>query len=272
MTMGSQGTRRRLRSMAALLVLLPTTLPTTLRQATQAKSTRSKHAADGSAKDAPAPFPVGETLNYRVAWAAFTSAASLQLCVVERRDLFGWRTWHFRATAHTSGSVRRLFTIDDQVDSYTDAASLESRQYETRLNEMGHEQDEVLHFMVSGQAAPPLGSGVLVAKGTRDPLGTIYWLRTVDWKQTTEARAPMCDGHDLYEVRAALDAPDEQLTTDAGKFAASRILIHIFQNGKQVTGTSFSVWLAHDMLQTPIRMQADLPIGTIQIELTSNSQ
>ena len=72
-------------------------------------------------KESPMPFRPGETLTYRVSWAAFSSAASLQLSVPERRDLFGWQTWHFRALAHTLSPVRTLFAVDDQFDSYTDA-------------------------------------------------------------------------------------------------------------------------------------------------------
>ena len=88
-------------------------------------------------KDQPMPFHPGETLNYRVSWAAFTSAAQIQLSVPERRDLFGWQTWHFRATAHTENPVAALAPIDDQFDSYTDTASLESRQFESHLDELG---------------------------------------------------------------------------------------------------------------------------------------
>ena len=47
------------------------------------------------------PFRVGETLNYRVSWATFSSAASVQVSIPEHRDLFGWGTWHFRASIHT---------------------------------------------------------------------------------------------------------------------------------------------------------------------------
>ncbi len=66
------------------------------------------------------PFKAGEKLNYQVGWSAFLSAASVQLSVPEQRDFYGSNTWHFRATAHTQGTARSLFTIDDEFDSYTD--------------------------------------------------------------------------------------------------------------------------------------------------------
>src|ERR1700690_881503 len=97
-----------------------------------------------SPKNPAAPFRVGEVLNYRVTWAAFTTAASLQVSVPERRNLFGWATWHFRAVLHTQSPVRTLFTIDDEFDSYADAAPLETRQYESYLDELGRRSNQVL--------------------------------------------------------------------------------------------------------------------------------
>src|ERR1700722_5521743 len=60
-----------------------------------------KIGAKNSPGETPMPFRIGETLNYEVSWAAFSSAATVQLCVPERREILGSRTWRFRAAAHT---------------------------------------------------------------------------------------------------------------------------------------------------------------------------
>lgn len=280
MTLDSLGVHRKLWHMTALLLLLlafllvdgSLSLPARSLQSVQHKPGKPKEDAVRAAKDLPVPFRIPETLNYRVTWAAFTNAASLQLSVIERRNLFGWRTWHFRASAHTLNPMRTLFAVDDQFDSYTDSGSLESRQYELYLNEMGRNQNKVLHFLPMGQVPRTPGSAVVVPQGTLDPLGAIYSLRGADWQRTPEIRAPVCDGHDVYEMRAKMESPNEPLTTDAGKFTASRVLVSIFQKGKEVEGIKFSVWLAHDGPRTPVLMQAELPFGSIRIELTSASQ
>src|ERR1700689_5554252 len=69
-------------------------------------------------KEQPMPFRTGEALNYRVSWAAFSTAASVQLSVVERRVLFGWQTWHFRAVAQKLSPVSTLFPVDAKFDSF----------------------------------------------------------------------------------------------------------------------------------------------------------
>ena len=125
---------------------------------------------DRSPKDAPAPFRVGETLNYRVAWASFATAASLQVTVPEKREIFGWPTWHFRAALHTQSPVRSLFTIDDQFDSYADAHIFDTRRYETYQNELGRKENHELNFMTVGQKPWGQGPDVVVPPGTHDPV------------------------------------------------------------------------------------------------------
>jgi hypothetical protein len=153
--------------------------------AQQHKAAKSKSAKPAApAKEMPVPFGVGETLNYRVSWAGFTSAATFQLSIPERRNLYGWATWHFRASAHTQNPVRRLFAVDDQFDSYTDAFTFESRQLELHLNELGKSSDEVQHLTITGEVGHTPGPSTIVPAGTRDGLGAIYYLRAIDWRFT----------------------------------------------------------------------------------------
>jgi hypothetical protein len=236
------------------------------------KTKKAKAPAASASKDAAVPFQLGEKLNYQIAWSAFLNAASVQLSVAERRDLYGWSTWHFRGNVHTQGTARNLFVIDDQFDSYTNAAMTESRQFETYLNEMGRKQEQVLHFVAEGETSKAPGPSVIVAAGTRDPLGAIYALRTVDWKQTPEWSTPVYDGRNLFEMRAKVEAASENVSVAAGSFMATRISIRVMQRGKDMSGTSVTVWLTNDAARTPVVMQAEMPFGDVRAELTSVSK
>jgi hypothetical protein len=213
------------------------------------------------------PFHAGEILNYRVAWAIFPNAAALQMNVVERRNLLGWQTWHFRASAHSENPARALFEVDDQFDSYTDTTTLESHQYELYLSEMGSKENEVLHLIPVGQSSRGAIAPVLVQPGTRDPLGAFYALRAVDWQHTPEFHVLVYDGSDLYEVRARQEAASESVTVDAGKFQATKISLRLFEYGKEVPHTGFSAWFAHDAARTPVLVLAEMPVGNVRVEL-----
>jgi hypothetical protein len=233
------------------------------------KPVKAKPSAPTQPKELPVPFRIGEKLTYRVSWASFTTAASAELTIPERRDLYGWQTWHFRASAHTVSPVRALFSIDDQFDSYTDAASLQSRLYETYLNEMGRKQNQQWRLVSEGETKRTPGPAVVVLPGTRDPLGFLYSLRCVDWGHTPEIRAPVYDGHKLYDARAKLEVTSEPVEVSAGKFSAARVAIHLFQHDAAVSGIDFAVWIASDPACTPVLMRAQLPFGSLRVELIS---
>lgn len=221
------------------------------------------------AKEQAMPFHAGEILDYQLAWAAFSNAASLHLNVPERRDLYGVETWHFRAVAHTLNPVRRLFALDDQFDSYTDVITLESRQFETHLDEMGKISDQVQHLSSSGQPSQSSSPAVIVFPGTRDPLGTLYALRSQDWRRAADFRAPVFDGRDLFDMRAHCEALSESVKVAAGNFSAARIAIHVFQYEKELSSIRFEIWIADEPAHTPVVIEANLPFGNVRAELLS---
>lgn len=224
-----------------------------------------------SAAEVPVPFRVSEKLDYEVEWSSFSDAASVELSIPERRDVYGWKTWHFRATAHTRSPVRTLFPIDDEFDSYTDATTFESRLYQNYLNELGRKSDETWQFIAEGQTPRAPGPAVIVLPGTRDPLGALYAVRSVDWRQQAEVTAPVYDGRHMYEMRASREALDDAVEVPAGKFSATRIDIQVSEQNRRVSGVHFVVWLANNSSRTPVLMRAQMPFGTLRIDMIASS-
>ncbi|HKV49252.1 MAG TPA: DUF3108 domain-containing protein [Candidatus Acidoferrales bacterium] len=218
----------------------------------------------------PMPFHVGEKLDYRVAWSSFDDAAAVQLSVPERRNLFGWQTWHLQATIHTLRSVHTLFPVDDQFDSYTDGATLETRQFEMYRNELGKSTAKIYDLIQPGQQPRAPAPAVIVSPGTRDPVGMLFTLRAVDWQRTRAVRIPVYDGHDLYEMHAQLEAASESIQVDAGDFTASRISIQLFKNGTEDASVHFTIWLANDAARTPVQFAAELPFGDLRVQLADS--
>jgi hypothetical protein len=125
--------------------------------------------------------------------------------------------------------------------------------------------------MDTGEEAIPGGiSAARVVPGTRDPIGMLYALRAADWKSAPELRVPVFEGRHLYDVQARLaEGGPSPIKVPAGQFTASQIRIRVFESGKELTDTSFSLWLADDANRTPVLIEATLPIGSARVELTS---
>ena len=215
----------------------------------------------------PGPLRSGEILEFSANVAELNNVATLRLETASRDDFRGKLAWHLRAFVHTQNPLRMVFELDDRFDSYSDAAALTSLQYEMHLSERGQKVDSVQRMTVTGgEPASPGASETHVLPGTRDPLGMMQFLRTVDWSKTSEVHGPVYDGHKLYEVRARPRGA-QSVTVPAGTFNASPIDIRVFSNGEEMKDAKFTLYLAKDGTRTPVLLEAVLPCATARVEL-----
>jgi hypothetical protein len=244
---------------------------TTNKAATSAARTPSKTVEPGDRivpADAGTPLRAGEVLEFSADVAKLSNVANLRLQIVDRRNFFGKNAWHLQAFARTENPLRMIFELDDQFDSYSDAATLSSLQYEMHLNERGQKQESIQRMMTTGaERATTNGTLTRVLPGTRDPLGLMQYLRTVDWTKTHEVRGPVYDGHKSYDVSARLDGAAQNITVPAGTFFASRIEIRVFDGGAELKDAHFALHLASDAARTPLLLEAVLPFATARVAL-----
>ncbi len=212
----------------------------------------------------------GETLEYDANLTKLNSTvANLKIVAVEKRNAGGKGSWHLQAFAHTENPYRMVFELDDQFDSYSDAGSMTSLQYEMHLNERGQKVDSVERLLSSPHDPPPLGtSAARVLPGTRDPLGMLEYLRSLDWSHTTGVRSPVYDGRKLYDVRAVLLSKSAPVSVPAGKYNTMKIEIHVLDNGTEMKDAHFLLYLTNDGTRLPVLMEAVLPVATARVELT----
>jgi hypothetical protein len=220
------------------------------------------------AVDPGLPLRRGEVLEYTANVSSLTNVANLKLLVGEHKDFFGKNAWHLQAFAHTESPLRMVFELDDQFDSYSDAGTMTSLQYEMHLSERGQKVDSVQRMTATGkEPAPSDATETRVLPGTRDPLGMLQFLRNVDWTKTAEVRCPVYDGHKLYDVRAKLISAGEAVTVPAGSFKTSKIEIRVFENGQEMKDAHFTMYFANNAARTPVLLEAIMPFATAQVQL-----
>jgi len=239
------------------------TIPPTGGSLASAPNKNSEPVADGGL-----PLRGGEVLEYTANVANLSDVASLKLQVGARKDFFGKNAWHLQAFAHTQNPLRMVFVLDDQFDSYSDAMTMTSLQYEMHLNERGEKVDSIQRLTATGkEAAPANATEARVLPGTRDPLGMLEYLRSVDWAKTAELRCPVYDGHKLYDVRAKLVGSGEAVTVPAGSYKTSKIEIRVYENAEEMKDAHFTIYLANNVARTPVLLEAIMPVATARVEL-----
>jgi hypothetical protein len=215
------------------------------------------------------PLRTGEILDYTADVAKVSNVASLRLQVAERRNFVGKSAWHLQAFAHTQSPLRMVFELDDQFDSYSDAGTLTSLQYEMHLSERGQKVDSIQRMTTTGkEPALPNASQAHVLPGTRDPLGMMQYLRHVDWAKTHEVHGPVYDGRKLYDVRATLAASAQNVTVPAGAFVADKVEIRVFDNGAEMKDAHFFVYFAGNEARTPVLLEAEMPFANARVALS----
>jgi hypothetical protein len=238
--------------------------------ATEKASSSSLSAAKKPAPpvDRALPLREGEVLDYSANVANLNNVATLTLKVAGRGNFAGKSAWHLQATAHTQNPLRMVFELDDQFDSYSDAGTLASMQYEMRLSERGQKVESRQRMTATDkEPAPADATAARVLPGTRDPLGIMGYLRSVDWNKTPEVRSPVYDGHKLYDVRAKIASASESVSVPAGKCVASKIEIRVFEDGVEMKDASFTLHLANNAGRTPVLLEAIMPFATARVEL-----
>jgi len=214
------------------------------------------------------PLRTGEVLEFAADVAKMSNVANLRLQIVERRNFFGKNAWHLQAIAHTENPLRMVFELDDQFDSYSDAATLSSLQYEMHLNERGEKQESIQRMTTTGtEGAAANATQTRVVPGTRDPLGLMQYLRTVDWEKVRDVHGPVYDGHKLYDVRASYLGPAQNIAVPAGTFSASKIDLRVFEAGAELKDAHFTLYLAGNPSRTPVLLEAVMPFATARVAL-----
>ncbi len=255
------------------IALLAATAPAGTQKRSRAHSPSAKKSPPTKAAELPVPFRAGERLDYEAQWNKFVTAATIRVAVRERRGFYGLEAWHFQANAHTLDPVRLLYTLDDQFDSYTAATSLASLQYEAYIREQAKKQDLIVPMASTTGNDPQPSRGnthvYLVLPGTRDPLGLLYSLRAHDWQREPSARWPVFDGKHYYDVAAQLEGAESGVRVAAGSFNVVRIALRISEGGRELPNVKFRVSLAQDAARTPALIEAEVPFGTVRVELTA---
>jgi Protein of unknown function (DUF3108) len=247
-------------------------LAASLVAAPQQKTVKKPTKPPAAAPSAPAaPFHNAESLTYSGAWLSLNDVLSIQLNANDDRPFNAHAAWHFQARLQTKNPLHYVLAVDDHFDSYSAHTDFSGEQFEMHLNEGSKVENHILRMTPSQTPLPAGATQVQLLHGTRDALGFLYFLRTVNWQQTKDVRAPVFDGRKVYDVHVSVATPRSDLAVAAGKFTATGLSIRPFINGKELADTKITLWIAQDAAHTPVLIELVLPFGSGRVELTQAS-
>jgi len=254
----------------AIIVISSLALAASLVGSPQQKNTKKPVKPPVAAAPA-APFRNAETLAYSGAWLSLNDVIAIQLSANDDRPFNTHSVWHFQAKLQTKNPLHYMLAVDDHFDSYSAHVEFSGEQFEMHLNEGSKIENHILRMSPSQSPLPAGATQVQVLHGTRDALGFLYYLRTVNWQQTPDVRSPVFDGRKVYDVHATVVTPRKDIAVAAGKFTATGLSIRPYINGKELADTKITLWIAQDAAHTPVLIELELPFGSGRVELTQAS-
>jgi hypothetical protein len=220
------------------------------------------------------PFAVGERLAYDVSWSTYVTAGTATATVVDRRPVPGSSAYYIVAEGQPTPLLARLFHVYYRADTLLHAASLLPERG-TILGEEGRTRRLRVTTFERGagrvrfeQTTTTVVRKVLpVPAETQDALSAFYVLRTRPLEAGRRLRMPVSDGGALLWVDIVVEGR-EPVRSGLGSLEAWRLVPSIRDAGGNAwTDRRLTVWLSADERRLPLRLQAELPVGTFDLVL-----
>ena len=224
------------------------------------------------------PFKAGEALEYRVHYGIFNASyASLKL---SSKELNGEKLLLASGYGKTIGLARLFFKVEDYYSSYFEIEKVQPKLFKRNIYEGGYTKNLEVIFNSEKKEATVNN----IKKGTTDTISTknnvqdlissLYYLRK-------NFSADEIKEGDFFTINMFYDSKNRELAlkylgketirTKYGKIECLKLMPATNRSRIFKGEGSITIWLTNDENKIPIRVQADLLVGSIKADLNEYS-
>jgi hypothetical protein len=212
-------------------------------------------------------------LRYKMNYSGFLRAGTAIL-EIEETSLKGEKVFHAKGTGWTSGMIKWFFKVDDVYESYFDRDTIKPYVFKRKIDEGGYKKHRVTNFDYNAHKA--YVQDFLKQKDTtfpfsnvQDILSSFYYLRNQDvkgMKKGDEIAIDLFMDLQVYPFKLRF-LGKEILKTKFGK-VNTLVFRPLVQSGRIFKAQeSVTIWITDDENKIPIKMKADLAVGSLRAEL-----
>ncbi|MFN3840249.1 MAG: DUF3108 domain-containing protein [Cyclobacteriaceae bacterium] len=230
-------------------------------------------------------FTRGETLEYKMHYGIFNIGKGVVKIHDEYTVMNDRKCFRVDVFGRTTGMVDWVADVNDQWGAYIDTAALVPHMSYRKIREGKYKKDEVILFdhlngkitakvvnQKTGKYKEPLYYDAPAQ--VRDLIGGFMFMRTHDYSKFKLNDTVTVSGffEDTFYNLKILYKGKETLKIKAGKFRAV-ILKPIMPDNKLFSGeNSITIWFSDDKNFIPLKVSANMFIGSAGVELTSYSR
>ena len=216
-------------------------------------------------------FRPGEFLKFRAHYG-FIEAGIMTIGVKNGMKKIGSRScYHITGTAETKGAFDWFFKVRDRYESVVDSASIIPWLSFRRVSEGDYIKNQNISFNHYKDSATNDEKTLPIPENTMDVLSALYYSRTLPMENARPGDTfPIPAYLNNYTIPVTLKYLGKAvIKTELGVFncIALRPLLpkgRVFEENEDLT-----IWVTDDTNRLPIRIQANVVVGSIKIDLIS---
>jgi hypothetical protein len=105
-----------------------------------------------------------------------------------------------------------------------------------------------------------------VPQDVQDGLTLLYTLRTRPFKAGERFSTPVADNGAMYQVDFTMSRP-ERISVPFGDLEAWKVGLRVTKADGKPVGNNINVWFSTDARRLPVKIEAELPVGTFMLSL-----
>lgn len=218
-------------------------------------------------------FKAGEWLKFRMSYSGFLKAGEAELTLKEK-TLNGKKVFHANGVGKTTSVVGWFFKVYDNYQSYFDVKTGKPYFFKRNVNEGGHKIKKNIVFNYNKKRAEVKNllnkkDTVVSIGNVQDMISTFYFLRTHDtskMKKGDEIDVGMFFDEQTYPFKLRF-LGTEILKTKFGKIKTQKFRPVVKAGRVFKAKESVTVWITADGNKIPIKMRAELAVGSLRAEL-----
>ncbi|WP_224488492.1 DUF3108 domain-containing protein [Robertkochia flava] len=220
-------------------------------------------------------FKSGEWFRFRIHYGLFNASyATLSL----REEQFkGQDVFHVVGEGRTTGLARWFFKVDDVYETYFDKETGKPYRFIRQIDEGGYTKDLLIDFDHNDHKALVVNrkhgskSVIPTTEGIQDLLSAFYYLRnnyeSEDLRIGQEIELDLLyDEDEVFKFRLKF-LGKEIVETKFGDIKCLKFRPYVYSGRVFKEEESLTLWVSDDMNKIPVRIQADLVIGSLKADL-----
>ncbi|WP_103069273.1 DUF3108 domain-containing protein [Aquimarina sediminis] len=219
-------------------------------------------------------FDSGEWFRFRIHYGLFT--ASYATLEVKEEKLNGMPVHHIVGIGKSSGILSVFFKVEDYYETYIDKNKVKPYRFIRKINEGGHTKDIEINFNHKNSKALVFNKKYNTKKtfsiksDVQDMMSSFYYLRnsinTSSLKKGDEQFVNMFFDNENYRFKLKF-LGREVIKTKVGKVACLKFRPYVQADRIFKEEESMTVWVSDDDNRMPVRIKADILVGSIKADL-----